>query len=59
LDEVQRVVPIELVAAATCRACLTELSGSYVFCPHCGEKVPEDHKGSEVHEEKREGVMSR
>jgi type IV pilus assembly protein PilB len=58
LDVVHRVVPIELVAATTCKACLSELSGSFLFCPHCGEKAAEEHSPSHTHEEKPEGVMT-
>jgi type IV pilus assembly protein PilB len=38
LEEVQRVVPIEQVSAATCSVCLRELSPVFLFCPYCGEK---------------------
>ena len=38
LEEVQRVVPFDEVAAVNCAFCLRELSPSFVFCPHCGEK---------------------
>ena len=39
LEEVQRVVPIEHSVAVNCGSCQKELSGSHVFCPHCGEKA--------------------
>ena len=39
LEEVQRVVPIEYGAATNCGSCQRELSASYVFCPHCGERT--------------------
>jgi type IV pilus assembly protein PilB len=38
LEEVQRVVPVEQVAALNCSSCLRELSASFSFCPYCGEK---------------------
>jgi type IV pilus assembly protein PilB len=39
LEEVQRVVPIEQSTPTNCGSCQRELSGSYEFCPHCGEKT--------------------
>jgi type IV pilus assembly protein PilB len=42
LEEVQRVVPMEFRAAASCEACGWELSESCLFCPHCGAKVGGD-----------------
>jgi len=38
LEEVQRVVPFEQIAAVTCAACSKELSPAFSFCPYCGEK---------------------
>jgi bacterioferritin-associated ferredoxin len=38
LEEVQRVVPLEQVAAASCSSCFRELSPIFAFCPYCGEK---------------------
>ncbi len=38
LEEVQRVVPLEQVAAVNCSSCFRELSQSFSFCPYCGEK---------------------
>jgi len=40
LDEVQRVVPFERNTAVTCSGCERELSGSFVFCPYCGDQQP-------------------
>jgi type IV pilus assembly protein PilB len=53
LDEVQRVVPIEQSPTMNCASCQRVLSGSYVFCPHCGERTP-GHGGSAVHQERPE-----
>jgi type IV pilus assembly protein PilB len=39
LEEVQRVVPIEQPTTISCGSCRRELSGSHVFCPHCGQKA--------------------
>jgi type II secretory ATPase GspE/PulE/Tfp pilus assembly ATPase PilB-like protein len=58
LDEVQRVVPIEAGPGTSCRLYQKELSGSFVFCPHCGEKTGDEQRATEVHEEKPEGVMN-
>jgi hypothetical protein len=38
LEEVQRVVPLEQIAAPGCSSCFRELSPSFAFCPYCGEK---------------------
>jgi type IV pilus assembly protein PilB len=38
LEEVQRVVPLEQVAAASCSSCFRELSPVFAFCPYCGKK---------------------
>jgi len=43
---------------SSCRLCQKELSGSFVFCPHCGEKTGDEQRTTEVHEEKPEGVMN-
>ena len=40
LDEVQRVVPFERMATITCAECERELSGTFVFCPYCGNQRP-------------------
>jgi type IV pilus assembly protein PilB len=60
LDEVQRVVPIEQSPTTNCPSCRRVLSGSYVFCPHCGEKTP-GHGASAGHQERPEeqGVAHR
>jgi type IV pilus assembly protein PilB len=38
LEEVQRVVPLERVAAVNCASCLREVSPTFAFCPYCGER---------------------
>jgi type IV pilus assembly protein PilB len=38
IEEVQRVVPFEAVSIVLCAKCERDLSASFVFCPHCGEK---------------------
>jgi type IV pilus assembly protein PilB len=39
IDEVQRVVPFEIVSTAQCPSCNHELSPAFSFCPFCGERV--------------------
>jgi type IV pilus assembly protein PilB len=39
LEEIQRVVPTNYRAFATCVSCQSELSETNRFCPHCGTKV--------------------
>jgi type II secretory ATPase GspE/PulE/Tfp pilus assembly ATPase PilB-like protein len=39
LEEIQRVVPTNYRASATCVTCQSELSETNRFCPHCGTKV--------------------
>lgn len=44
IDEVQRVVPFEIVTIAQCPTCKHELSPAFVFCPFCGERVAEEEE---------------
>ena len=36
MEEVERVVPIERVNAASCSVCERELAAGFLFCPYCG-----------------------
>jgi len=38
LEEIVRVVPIELLANSGCERCGHELSNAYRFCPYCGTR---------------------
>jgi type IV pilus assembly protein PilB len=41
LEEVQRVIPFETKASKQCQGCAGEISSAFLFCPYCGEKVPQ------------------
>jgi type IV pilus assembly protein PilB len=57
LDEVQRVVPFEQVAAVRCLSCQQELSPTFLFCPYCGEKAGA-HKSSNRGSLVEQGVVA-
>jgi type IV pilus assembly protein PilB len=42
LDEVQRLIPFEIIATAQCPSCNHDLSPAFLFCPFCGERVAEE-----------------
>jgi type II secretory ATPase GspE/PulE/Tfp pilus assembly ATPase PilB-like protein len=60
LDEIIRVVPMELLAKSGCEQCGHELPQEYRFCPYCGTRrgpgVSDSLAGSSLHV--REGVLS-
>ena len=39
LEEVQRVVPFEVLSASPCTSCGWELLPAFRFCPNCGLKI--------------------
>ena len=41
LEEVQRVIPFDTKASKQCQGCAGEISPAFLFCPYCGEKVPQ------------------
>jgi len=41
LEEVQRVIPFDTKASKQCQGCDGEISPAFLFCPYCGEKVPQ------------------
>ena len=60
LEEMTRVVPMEIMVKSGCESCGNELSPAYRFCPYCGtRRAPSESNsqtGASVHD--REGVLS-
>jgi len=60
LEEIVRVVPMELLATAGCEQCGHELPPAFRFCPHCGTRrgsgASDSPSRSSLHV--KEGVLS-
>lgn len=60
VDEVERVVPIEVLANTGCEGCGWELGPTYRFCPHCGVRRADSDSGptAGVASHVKDGVLS-
>jgi type IV pilus assembly protein PilB len=60
LEEIIRVVPMEILHKSGCERCGNELSPAFRFCPHCGTSrgSAESNPSAELSLHTREGVLS-